>query len=76
MPGTVKCVPSCSISCTFAGSVKTPVSRSRDDGVVLPGALPELVEHLEVLVGDVVAVVVLQLVVVAHVARARTAGSR
>ena len=28
------------------------------DGVVLPGALPQLVEHLHVLVGDVVAVVV------------------
>ncbi|OEI67391.1 hypothetical protein Cus16_2991 [Curtobacterium sp. ER1/6] len=38
-----------------------------DDGVVLPRPLPQLVEHLEVLVGHVVAVVVAQLVGVAHV---------
>ena len=36
--------------------------------VILPGTLPELVKHLEVFVGHVVAVVVLELIVVAHVA--------
>jgi hypothetical protein len=40
-----------------------------DHRVVLPGALPELVEHLDVLVGVVVAVVVRELVLLAHVAR-------
>ena len=42
-----------------------------DHGVVLPGAFPQLVEHLEVLVGVVVAVVVRGLVGLAHVARRR-----
>ena len=40
-----------------------------DDRVVLPGAFPQLVEHLEVLVGVVVAGVVRGLVGLAHVAR-------
>jgi hypothetical protein len=38
------------------------------DGVVLPGALPQLVEDLQVLVGDLVAVVVVDLVLEAEVA--------
>ena len=39
--------------------------------VILPGSLPQLVKHLEILVGDVVTVVVLELVIMAHVARRR-----
>ena len=39
--------------------------------VALPRALPELVEHRQVFVGVVVAVVVRELIVVAHVARGR-----
>ena len=44
--------------------------------VVLPTALPELVTDLEVLVGDVVAVVVVQLVGLADVVGAARRGRR
>ena len=40
-----------------------------DNGVILPGALPELVEHLQVLVGVVIAGIVRGLVGLSHVAR-------
>ncbi|CQA06555.1 Uncharacterised protein [Mycobacteroides abscessus subsp. abscessus] len=39
-----------------------------DDGVVLPGAFPQLVEHLEILVGVVVPGIVCRLVGLTHVA--------
>ena len=68
MPGTVKCLPSWSIWCTFEGSREDAGLAVAHDGVVFPRPFPQLVEHLEVLVGLVVAVVVLELVVVAHVA--------
>ena len=69
MPGTVKCLPSMPdlVHLRRVGvDAALPIPH---DGVVLPRALPELVEHLEVLVGVVVALVVLELVVLAHVAR-------
>lgn len=40
-----------------------------NDGVILPGALPQLVEHLQVLVGVVVAGIVRGLVGLSHIAR-------
>ena len=70
MPGTLKYLPSCSIGCTLAGSVKTPVSVVLHR-VVFPRAFQQLVDHFEVLVGVVVALVVLHLVFLAHVAGGR-----